>query len=280
MKGHITKKELKYFRYEFKKSRNLGKLYLLPKIHKSLENVPGRPVISNCSTQTEKVSEFLDPHIKPVMQGGKSYIKDSGHFLEKIKTLRCIPDNVLLVTADVVGLYPSIPHQAGLIALKEALGNRLLKKIPTDDLIKMAEFVLSNNFFEFNSDIFQQISGTAIGTKFTPPYACIYMDQVEQKFLATQINQPLIWLRYIDNLFFIWTHGEKELEKFMSSFNSLTPNLNFTYESSKKDMSFLDLKVSLSKLKLSTDCIQNSLIVTSTYTILLVSRAYKTVNCL
>ena len=58
------------------------------------------------------------------MQSGKSYIKDSGHFLEKIKTLRCIPDNVLLVTADVVGLYPSIPHQAGLSALKEALDKR------------------------------------------------------------------------------------------------------------------------------------------------------------
>ena len=35
MKGHITEKELKYFSYEFKKSCNLGKLYLLTKIHKS-----------------------------------------------------------------------------------------------------------------------------------------------------------------------------------------------------------------------------------------------------
>ena len=66
--------------------------------------------------------------------------------------------------------------------------------------------------------------------KFAPPYACICMDQVEQKFLATQTNQPLIWLRYIDDIFFRWTHGEKELEKVMSSFNSLTSNLNFTYE--------------------------------------------------
>ena len=158
-----------------------------------------------------------------------------------------------MVTADGVGLYPSIPHQAGIIVLKEALDKRLLKKIPTDDLIKMAEFLLSNNIFEFNSDTFQQISETAIGTKFATPYACIYMDQVEQKFLARQINQPLTWLRYIQDIFFIWTHGEKEREKFMSSFNSFTPNLKFTYESSKKDISFVDLKVSLSKNKLSTD---------------------------
>ena len=51
----------------------------------------------------------------------------------------------------------------------------------------------------------------------------------------------------------MWTHVEKELEKFISSFNSFTPNLKFTYDSSKKDITFLDLKVSLGKNKLSTD---------------------------
>ena len=59
-KGSITEKELKYFTIKFKKATNLGKLYLIPKIHKRLESVPGRPVISNCVTPIEKVSEFLD----------------------------------------------------------------------------------------------------------------------------------------------------------------------------------------------------------------------------
>ena len=48
--------------------------------------------------------------------------------------------------------------------------------------------------------------------------------------------------------FFIWAHGENELEKLMSSFNSFTPNLKFTYESSEKDISFFDLKSSLVSL--------------------------------
>ena len=72
MKGHITKKELKYFSYEFRKSGNLGNLYILPKIHQSLEKVPDRPVISNCGTPTETASEFLYHHLKPGMQSGKS----------------------------------------------------------------------------------------------------------------------------------------------------------------------------------------------------------------
>ena len=31
-------------------------MYLLPKIHKRLANVPGHPVISNCGTPTKKAS--------------------------------------------------------------------------------------------------------------------------------------------------------------------------------------------------------------------------------
>ena len=58
MKGSITEKELKYFTVGLKKTTNLCKLYLLPKIHKRLENVPGRPVISNCGTPTEKFRNF------------------------------------------------------------------------------------------------------------------------------------------------------------------------------------------------------------------------------
>ena len=40
-------------------------MYLLPKIHNRLKNVPGHPVISNCGTPTEKVSEFPDYHLNP-----------------------------------------------------------------------------------------------------------------------------------------------------------------------------------------------------------------------
>ena len=62
------------------------------------------------------------------MQNGKPYIRDSGHFLEKIRNISTLAENAILVTADVVGLCPSIAHQAALSALKEALENRLVKR--------------------------------------------------------------------------------------------------------------------------------------------------------
>ena len=45
---------MKYFLYDYKNATNLGKLYFLPKIHKKLFNVPGRPVISNCGTPLKR----------------------------------------------------------------------------------------------------------------------------------------------------------------------------------------------------------------------------------
>ena len=74
-----------------------------------------------------------------------SYIKDSADFMDKIGQVGDIPENAILVTADVVGLYPSIPHKAGLKALKNALNKRKQKHVPTEKLISMAEFVLKKN---------------------------------------------------------------------------------------------------------------------------------------
>ena len=116
----------------------------------------------------------------------------------------------------------------------------------------MARFVLEN-YFKFNGDVKKQISGTAIGTKFAPPYACIFMDDLETKFLQSQSLQPLVWFRYIDDIFFIWTHGNDKLEKFLDDLNSFDNNIKFTHESSKDNIIFLDLIVKLSKGRLTTD---------------------------
>ena len=94
--GYLTEKQRDYYyNYKYKKTCNLGKLYLLPKIHKRLYNAPGRPVISNCGTPTEIVSEFLNSQLKPIMQRSWSYIKDSGDFIDKIRGIRNIPENAL-----------------------------------------------------------------------------------------------------------------------------------------------------------------------------------------
>ena len=51
-------------------------------------------------------------------------------------------------------------------------------------------------------------SGAAITTKFAPPYACISMNKHQTKFLEIQILKPLVWFRYVEDIFFVRTHAE------------------------------------------------------------------------
>ena len=106
------------------------------------------------------------------MQNGRLYIKDFNDFIKKIKHLKNILDNNILLTVDVVGLYPSIPHKAELRTLQQVLDRREEKRTSTEHLFKMVEFMLNNNYFEFNGQVKHQISGTAISTKSARTYAC------------------------------------------------------------------------------------------------------------
>ena len=82
---------------------------------------------------------------------------------------------------------------------------------------------------------------TATGKKFALTYASIFMDKIETNFLDTQEFKLLLWFRYIDDVFFIWTHGKEKLEEFLKDFNNYHPNIKLTYEFNKGSIPFLDL---------------------------------------
>ena len=74
----IKEKEKNNIKFNFKKATNVGKSYLLPKIYTNLRNMPGRFVTLNCGNPTEKVLEFLDHHLQPVVKEGNRTWKIQG----------------------------------------------------------------------------------------------------------------------------------------------------------------------------------------------------------
>ena len=69
LRGDLSADAIKYFMV---KDSKFARFYLLPKIHKRLHDVPGRPVISNCGYYTENISSFLDFHLQPLAREVKS----------------------------------------------------------------------------------------------------------------------------------------------------------------------------------------------------------------
>ena len=98
-------------------------------------------------------------------------------------------------------LYPSIPHDEGLKVSHKNYNKFIDKNVPTEDITKMTEFVLKNSLFELNSKFYKQISGIAIDTKFSLPYAFIFIDYIEIEMLKSQHLKPWLWKRFIDYFF-------------------------------------------------------------------------------
>ena len=94
---------------------------------------------------------------------------------------------------DVVGLYPNIPHDEGLSALRKRLNERDKKDVSTDTLVELAELVLKNNISNFNERALKQKRGTAIGTKFAPPYGILFKAELEEEILEIVDNKPNLW---------------------------------------------------------------------------------------
>ena len=111
------------------------------------------------------------------------HIKDTSYFLNKLRSLPKLRDNIILCTVDAVGLYPNIPHEESLPALRKRLDNQMEKYISSDMICDLAEVVLKNNIFEFGRR-------TAIGTKFAPPYSILFMVELEEEILRKAEFKP------------------------------------------------------------------------------------------
>ena len=84
-----------------------------------------------------------------------------------------------------------------------------------------------------------------MGTKLAPSFANIFMGWFEDHYVYTYKLQPLVWKRYIDDVFMIWQHGDIELKEFLAYLNSQHKTIKFTEENSKSSINFLDVTVSL-----------------------------------
>lgn len=87
--------------------------YLLPKVHKPRDRWPtgavpeGRPIVSDCATESRRASEYIDHFLKPLACKHPSYLKDTYDFLDKIRN-QIIDKKFLLVTGDVTALYTNM----------------------------------------------------------------------------------------------------------------------------------------------------------------------------
>lgn len=89
---------------------------MLPRIHKSLIEPKGRPIVASNDSLLELLSNFVDHFIKPYVLKLPSYINDSTDDINKISEIKDLPGEIFLVTLNVQSLikpYKYISHERG-----------------------------------------------------------------------------------------------------------------------------------------------------------------------
>ena len=181
----------------------IPEFYTLTKIHKP--SPVGRPIVSGCDGPTEKLSSFVDKLLQPIAQQQKSYLKDTTDFVNFIENTK-VPADVILVSMDVTSLYTNIPQEEGIDTVCRAyeIFYRNEPPIPTQLLKRALRLILQENSFQFNGKNYLQTHGTAMGTKMAVVFSNIFMNKVEMEILSQSLFKPLVWKRYIDDIFLLW----------------------------------------------------------------------------
>lgn len=85
---------------------------------------------------------------------------------------------------DIDSLYTNIDISEGIQAVKNIFRKYPDKKRPEKELLQLLDINLRRNDFEFDGQFYLQIKGTAMGKKFAPAYANIFMAEWETSALA------------------------------------------------------------------------------------------------
>ena len=229
--------------------------YGLPKIHKPQHKwlnpncPPIRPIISDTGSESHMVAKLIAHHLREPATRHPAYIKDTWHFLSKLRKLQ-LPPNTILVTMDVESLYTNIPLKEGLNLCKKALNQRNLQeqKVKTNDLIRLLEIQAYNNDFLFGQETFLQIHGTAMGKSWAPALSDLFMANWEETLFqhCQENNIPypnFFWVRYLDDIFTIWTHSKQELETFLDTANNWHENITLEATLNEQHIDFLDVTI-------------------------------------
>ena len=252
-KKHITSKQAHYlYGPDLPRARLF---YLLPKIHKppSQWTVPfvvptGRPIVSDCGSETYNIAEFIDYYINPLSHTHPSYIKDTYTFVNKLKNLT-VPENTFLFSVDVESLYTNIDTTLGIEAVRKALASSPDPSRPDHYILQFLHITLTRNDFLFDTSFFLQTSGCAMGRKYSPAYADIYLADWEHNALLKCPIRPLVYFRYLDDIFGLWDKSETEFLHFIQTLNSHHPRIKLKHTLHPQQVPFLDTIVFFTEAK-------------------------------
>ena len=257
---YLDQDEVKWILQKPKTQWTPMKFYITAKVHK--QPVKGRPIVPSMTWMTFHLSQWIANQLNPLLPSTEWVLKDSYDLLASLKLINetDLPNTIKVASADVEALYPSMDITTGLQLVSQFIEDINWECAPKRDfLLKAMHFVLTKGYISFQNDIYQQTNGAAMGSPMIPPYANIFMYQLEKDTVHkyTNLGSLLLYKRFIDDVFIITK--DSNIEQLQSELNNLRPFIKLTWSPPAKHCNFLDLTVFIKNNKLCTNVYQKQL---------------------
>ena len=228
-------------------------LYGLPKVHKPTLKM--RPIVAASQLPFKDIAGYVGFRINEILQRSsritKFLVKDSRSVVSYWQGRRLSPKQTHFwgITFDVVELYPSLPtDDATLQKMKQFF----ITEPGVPDawiLLELLDFLLRFNWFQFEGNFFQQVSGLAMGYPHSPPVANLLMWILFEQFL--DMGDIVLYHRYLDDGVVIFDSTRERVCDLLTAWNQMVPGISFTWdifdmEQERTPLSFLDLQFGIS----------------------------------
>lgn len=218
--------------------------YVLPKMHKAV--IAGRPIVSSINSVTYHTSVYLHNFLVRVRPYIPNLCTNSASVILDMESLNTSDPNLVIVTADVTSLYPSIPIKYGLTAVRIMLLRLcriradIIEECDVELVVELLEWVLRNNYLQYMGVIYKQLTGTAMGTPVAVMFADIVLSFLERPCL---LHRPLYYRRFLDDLFCVCT---AEIgARIIQTFNNRCSAIQLSAVTSSDSGVFLDMRITL-----------------------------------
>ena len=211
---------------------------LLYKIHKA--ELGFRGLTGNHTWVTRPFALLLAFLLLSYVIATSTYVRDSDQFVAELRSVKVLP-HYLLVTLDVVRLYPTIPHRLCVRLLSDYLNSKGCTY--TAFLMAILDVVLTENYCFFAGYYWKQFLGFATGVACGSEVANLFLFALlEPVFSDPRFMNYLIYnKRYIDDCVLIWSGSTELLRVMIAELNACCDEINLTFEISDSSLVFLDV---------------------------------------
>ena len=205
------------------------RFYGLPKVHKP--GNPLRPIVASRGSITYNVARHVADILSPLVGKNGYALKNSADMVNTLGHCTLEEDDVL-VSFDVTALFTKVPVDKSVDVIHSRLESDT--SLPTRTSMTAAHvrdlllFCLKTTYFLYDSIIYVQVEGAAMGSPVSPIVANLFMEWFEEHAIQTFIYEITLWKRYVDDT--IVALDDSLLEDFTTHINSIHPSIKFTRE--------------------------------------------------